>query len=163
MTDKELKKLNRGELLELLLEQSKYAEGLEAEVASLKSKLESRELNLSQAGSIAEAAMKLNHVFEDAQAAAEQYLENIQTLSGRQTEVCSRLEAESRAKAERMIAEAEQKCVALEAQTQEKCDRMLKKAEEESQAYWDRVSANVRQLMDQTAGLREFLTAGRNL
>ena len=39
--------------------------------------LASRQIRLEQAGSIAEAALKLNGVFEAAQAACNQYLENI--------------------------------------------------------------------------------------
>lgn len=77
MTDKELKKLKRVELLEIMLEQSKRIEQLEAQLAEATSQLESRRIVAEQAGSIAEAAMRLNGVFEAAQKAADQYLANI--------------------------------------------------------------------------------------
>lgn len=99
MTEKELKRLSRVELLEMLVEISKESENLKSklieteekhrkEVAALKSdyeakldaqqkQLDDRRIAIANAGSIAEACMKINGVFEAAQAAAEQYLENI--------------------------------------------------------------------------------------
>ena len=77
MTDKELRKLRRGELLEMLLEQTKENERLKKQIADLETQIEDRKIILKQSGSIAEAALKLNGVFEAAQKAAEQYLENV--------------------------------------------------------------------------------------
>lgn len=77
MTDKELRRLNRRELLEMLIEQGKKIDQLQAQLDEANEKLESRRIQLASAGSIAEAALKLNHIFEDAQAAADQYLENL--------------------------------------------------------------------------------------
>lgn len=50
-------------------------------------------IKINQAGSIAEASLQLNQVFEAAQQAAEQYLENIRSLSGRQEQVCQQIKA----------------------------------------------------------------------
>ena len=47
----------------------------------------SREIELEEAGSIAEAALRLNGVFEAAQRAAEQYLVNVRSLSERAPEI----------------------------------------------------------------------------
>ena len=58
MTDKELRKLTRTELLELLLVQSKEIDKLNAELEQLQIKMQQREINLAHAGSIAEAAIK---------------------------------------------------------------------------------------------------------
>lgn len=82
MTDKELKKLTRIELLELLLEQSKEVEKLQEELADVKAKLRDKNILIENSGSIAEAALKLNGVFEAAEAAAEQYLENVKRMDG---------------------------------------------------------------------------------
>ena len=81
MTNKELRRLSRRELLELLIEQGKKAERLQEQLDEANAKLLSREIQVASAGSIAEAALRLNHIFEDAQAAADQYLENIKALS----------------------------------------------------------------------------------
>ena len=83
LTDKELHKLNRKELLELMLDQSRQLDDLREQLRQAQEQLTSRQLLLNKAGSIAEASLQLNRVFEAAQAAAEQYLENVQTLSGR--------------------------------------------------------------------------------
>lgn len=136
MTDKELRKLGRTELLELLLEQSREVERLKAYTADLEEKLKSRELKIAQSGSIAEAALQVNGVYEAAQQAAEQYLENIRKLNGEQEAVCARMEAE----------------------TAEKCRKMVQDAQSRSQAYWDEVSRNLNQFMEQHAGLKELLS-----
>lgn len=77
MTDKQLRKLSRGDLLQLLLEQIKENERLREQVAELSRQLNERKIVLEKAGSIAEASLMLNGVFEAAQAAVDQYLENI--------------------------------------------------------------------------------------
>lgn len=79
MTDKQLKKLRRVELLEMLLEQTKENDRLREENAQLRSRLESRDIAVQEAGSIAEAALRLNGIFEAAQQAADQYLYNLQS------------------------------------------------------------------------------------
>ena len=78
----DLKKLSRHQLLELLLRETKRVEELEAELAEAEKKLRDRRIAELEAGSIAEAALKLNGVFEAAQAAADQYLENIRAAAG---------------------------------------------------------------------------------
>ncbi len=82
MTDKELKKLKRAELLEMLLEQTKKVESLQAELELKNKELENRRIMIEKAGSIAEASLRLNEVFEAAQKAADQYLENVMQISG---------------------------------------------------------------------------------
>lgn len=77
MTEKELKKLNRKQLLELLLQQAERAELLEAELELTKQKLNDRLIKEKEAGSIAAAALSLSGIFEAAQAAADQYLESV--------------------------------------------------------------------------------------
>ena len=79
MTEKELRRLSRMDLLEMLLEQSKEVEWLRAELETVKKQVEDRRIMEQEAGSIAEAALRLNKVFEAAQQAADQYLENIRT------------------------------------------------------------------------------------
>lgn len=87
MTDKELQKLSRIDLLELLLEKSKENEKLQEELEQVKAQLAERKINIEKAGSIAEAALALNGVFEAAQAAADQYLENLRRISEEKSKV----------------------------------------------------------------------------
>lgn len=81
MTDKELRRLSRAELLEMLLAQTEENERLQAELDDAKRALEDRRIEASRAGSLAEAALKLNGVFEAADKAARQYVENVQRLA----------------------------------------------------------------------------------
>lgn len=80
MTDKELRKLKRMDLLRLLIAQDREITSLKEQIRQMKKKLASREIMIREAGSIAEAAIRLNGVLEAAQNAADQYLLNVQKL-----------------------------------------------------------------------------------
>ena len=82
MKERDLNKLKRSELLELMLAQSQEIDELRAELEQAREALKRREIALAEAGNIAEAALRLNQVFEQAQAAADQYLENVRRISG---------------------------------------------------------------------------------
>ena len=80
MTDKELQKLKRTELLELMIAQSKQIIMLKKQLEQAELKLQEREILLQESGNIAEAALRLNHIFEDAQQAADDYLASIRKV-----------------------------------------------------------------------------------
>ena len=84
MTERELKKLSRADLLELLLNERRENEGLRQQLEEAERKLADRRIQLEQAGSIAEAALRLNGVFAAAEAAAEQYLDSVRSLTEEQ-------------------------------------------------------------------------------
>ena len=86
MTDRELRKLSRAELLELLLEESRENERLRAQLQEMNEKLADRAIRIERAGSIAEAALQLNGVFQAAEEAAAQSLENVRRLAEEQTQ-----------------------------------------------------------------------------
>jgi hypothetical protein len=48
--------------------------------------LEDRKIKLEKAGSIAEAALQLNHIFEAADEAARQYIENVKAMDEKRSE-----------------------------------------------------------------------------
>lgn len=99
MTDKELRKLSRKELLEMLIDQSKDVERLQAALRASEEKAQRKEITIQTAGSIAEAALALNGVFEAAQAAADQYLLSIRHTAGladEQTEACMKQNTEGK-------------------------------------------------------------------
>lgn len=97
MNNNDLKKLNRKQLLELLLKQAVHVEELENKVTELEKKLKDKQLNQQEFGSIAEAALKVNGVFEAAEAAAVQYVENIKRMN----EQLAEREAEAARKTEK--------------------------------------------------------------
>lgn len=84
MTDKQLKKLSRRELLEMLILQTRKVEKLEKQLEEANRKLEEKLLLIENSGSLAEAVMKLNGVFEAAQNAAQQYLVNMEHRQAQQ-------------------------------------------------------------------------------
>lgn len=71
------KYLSKRKLVELLVEENKKTEELERQLNIANKELASRELILNEVGSIAEASLALNGVFEAAQASYTQYIENI--------------------------------------------------------------------------------------
>lgn len=81
MTDKELKRLNRAELLEMLLAQMEENEKLNRQLQEARDALDNRQIAIEQSGTLAEAVMRLNGVFEAADQAARQYLENIERIA----------------------------------------------------------------------------------
>lgn len=84
--NRELRKLSRADLLELLLAANKENEALRSELEDARKKLDAREIEIGQSGSLAEAALRLNGIFLAADRAAQQYLENIRRLSEKQTD-----------------------------------------------------------------------------
>lgn len=78
MTDKELRRLSRAELLEMLLAQTEENRQLKRELKEARDALSNRQIAIEESGTMAEAALKLNGVFEAADRAVQQYLENIE-------------------------------------------------------------------------------------
>lgn len=77
MTNKELRRLSRMELIQLLLGQAKELERVRQELEDAQEALNDRQIQIRKAGSIAEASLQINQVMEAAQRAADQYVENI--------------------------------------------------------------------------------------
>lgn len=157
MTDKELRKLKREELLEMLISQSKEVSELRAQVDELEKKLNDRQICLEKAGSIAEASVLLNGVFEAAQAAAQQYLENIQLLSGQQEQICEEMAKRTKERCEELEKRTKEHCEELEKRTKERCDAMKQEAAESASKRWDEISRRLESFYNEHKGLRELL------
>lgn len=108
MTEKELKKQSRTELLELLLLQTKESERLKAQLEKTQQQLADRQLQVQEAGNLANAVIAVNGVLEAAQAAAQQYLENVEKMEAQTRLRCEKMLEEAQKKAGRIQAEAEQ-------------------------------------------------------
>lgn len=74
VTEKDLKKLNRYQLLELLIVQTSRADKLQARLEEVEKQLNEKDLKMTSLGSIAEASLQLGGVFQAAQAAADLYI-----------------------------------------------------------------------------------------
>jgi cell division septum initiation protein DivIVA len=132
MAKDDLKKLGRAELLQLLLEVEEENERLQQQVDELKSQLEDRRIRVEKCGNLAEASLELNGIFAAAQAACEQYVENIQDHSAHLEEHCRRMERET-----------EERCRTQEKQTAAKCEKMLADAMRKCDTYWRVINEKV--------------------
>lgn len=124
MTDRELKRLSRSELLEMLLAQVKENKKLKIQLNEMQAQLDNRQIMIDKTGSIAQASLQLNGVFEAAQNAAAQYLENIRRLSGKGEDICRRMEEDAKKKADAIRAEAD----AYSRQVRSQADQYQKQA-----------------------------------
>lgn len=81
MTDKELRRLSRAELLQMLITQMEENERLNSRIEEMQKELDKRQIAIENSGSIAEAALKLNGVFEAADKAVKQYIESVKQMT----------------------------------------------------------------------------------
>ena len=144
MTDKELRRLSRSELLEMLIAQTAEKDQLKTRLEQAEAQLLDRRIAIDKAGSLAEAAMSLNGVFQAAEAAAQQYLENIQRISSQQDALCRALKE---------TAEKETAQIRQEAQA------YSQKVHAEADAYWKQVAARAAKLLEDQNSLREMINS----
>ena len=135
MTEKELRRLSRTDLLELLLAQRRENEQLRCILDQTQSQLADRTIKIEKAGSIAEASLQLSGIFTAAQDSCQYYMDNIKLLSERQSAVCQQMEQE----------------------TKEKCDRMVAEAEQKAQQCWENCSVKIRELVNSFEGLQQAM------
>ena len=135
MTERELRRLSRSDLLELLLAQRRENEQLRCMLDQAEARLADRTIKINNAGSIAEASLQLNGIFTAAQDSCQSYIDNIKLLNERQSAICQQMENE----------------------TKERCDRMVAEAELKSQQCWDNCSAKIRELMNAYSGLQQAM------
>lgn len=124
MDGKDLRKLSRKQLLEILLAQVTRIEKLEEELEKKNKELSSKKVAIKESGSIAEASLKLSGIFEVAQQACDDYIKNIED---------SYKNIEHQAKKEvkdlknKMLEETKEKCRKMEKKSEDR----IKKLEEE--------------------------------
>lgn len=96
MVRKELRKLNRRELIEIIYQMKKNEQQLQEQIAALQAELDEKRLRLSEAGSIAEAALSVTNVFSAAQAAADLYLHEISCMRENAEKECAKIIEDAR-------------------------------------------------------------------
>ena len=139
MTDKELRRLSRSELLEMLIAQTEENDRLKIRLEQAEAQLRDRRISIDKAGSLAEAALSLNGVFQAAEAAAQQYLENIQRISGQQDTICRSMKEKTEKETARMRQEAQ---------------AYSQKVHAEADAYWKQIVAKAAKLLADQEALR---------
>lgn len=112
MMKQDLKKLSRSELIEVIYQLKKQEQELQAQLETLQAALQDRKLKTERVGSIAEAALAITDIFEQAQAAADAYLAEIRSRRAAVDAQCDRLLAEAKQQAEAILAEARKEAAA---------------------------------------------------
>lgn len=153
MPDRELRRLHRTELVEIIFALKQSEDQLKAENAALTAQLQDRRIHIQNAGSIAQAALELNKVFEAAQAAAEDYLASVQ--AGASDAGADAVLAQARAQAEALKQQTEAECRAMTAEaqrqrarTEAECQAMLDRAKQEVQARWAEFDRRAGEVLD---------------
>ena len=144
MAEKELRRMSRPELIEIIYALKSNEESLQKKNAHLEEQLNDRTIQISQAGSIAEAALQLNDIFSTAQIAADDYLTSIKAANVSMEEEqkaaakeAERVVAEAQAQAEQIVAEANAEAARIMTMAKEKADNTLSEAEAASQHMTD--------------------------
>lgn len=107
MISKELKKLRRRELVDIIYQMKKNEDQLREQIATLEAALQDKRIKLSVAGSIAEAAMDVTNVFATAQRTADLYLHEISCMKADAERECAKIIEEAHKKAELILANEE--------------------------------------------------------
>ena len=108
MTDKEFKRLNRAQLIDIIYQLQLQLDKVNEEKRELEGELADKRLRLSAAGNIAKAALEINDCFRSAQNAAEQYLNEIKAIREETEAERQRILAQAQAEAEAIIASTKQ-------------------------------------------------------
>ena len=139
MTDQELRRLSRADLIDIIYTLQQQKEQAEQQLAQAQAQLQDRQLRLASAGSIAEAALSLNGVFDAAQA-ADQYLQAVRTSA-----------AETQAQKEQILADAERQA-----------KEIVDTAERQAAEHWKRFQLQAGQPIQAHAELQEMFKGMAN-
>ncbi len=143
MTDRELKRLSRIELIDIIYELQTGNEQSAAEIAALQKQLDDRLLHFDECGSIAEAALRVNGVFEAAQSAADQFLNSVYAANAQMDEKqaeterqCAQLLREAEQKARQTLDDAAQKAEMMVREAEARAAEIIKGANARSEEDW---------------------------
>ena len=104
--EKELKQLNRRELVDVIYRMKKNEQRMQEEIESLHRELEDKRIRISNAGSIADAACDISRLLTAAQESADLYLREIECMKAETEAECARLIKEAEQKAEKILSDA---------------------------------------------------------
>lgn len=133
MTDKELQKLKRPELLEIMLSLKSSLKKEKEENEKIKEQLSKKNIVLENSGNIAEAALELSGIFNAAQQAANVYLKNIQKMHDEQEAFQNELIENAKREAEKIISAARAEAADIKNKAEFVCRNKIKMTDEECQ------------------------------
>ena len=157
MPDRELRRMSRTELVEIIFALKQSEDQLKAENDALKAQLADRQIHIENAGSIAQAALE---------AAADEYLASVRTSSPKPDAISDALREQARAEAQQILAQAKADADALKAQTQQEframaeeserrrsqteadCKALVAKTQQDVQARWAEFDRRASEVLD---------------
>lgn len=159
MTEKDIKRLSRADLLEMLIEVSEELEETKAKLKDAEERLESKQLNIDNAGSIAEASLRLNGIFQAAEDSCRQYIDNVKRLNegSNADETAEKMLEETKNRCLELEEETKKRCLELENETKDRCEKMTELAKIEAAQHWNEVSSKIEALYSDYTGLRRLL------
>ena len=115
MISKELKRLSRRELVDIIYQLKKNEQDMQEEIELLKNELQDKRIRISTAGSIADAAMSVTNVFSTAQMTADIYLREISCMREDADRECAKKFEEAEKRVRDILADGEKKFDILKA------------------------------------------------
>ena len=115
MVSKELKRLSRRELVDIIYQLKKNEQELQDQIASLQESLQERRIRMSVAGSIAEAATDITNIFAAAQRTADLYLQEISCMKQDAQLECSKMLEDAKDQVVQILSDGEKQYAALNA------------------------------------------------
>ena len=131
MISKEIKRLSRRELVDILYQLKKNEQEMQAEIELLKNELQDKRIRISNAGSIADAAVAVTNMFSTAQMTADLYLREIACMKEEAEKECAKKLADAESKVKEILSEGDKKLDALKA------------AYESEYAKWQQLQAQI--------------------
>ena len=129
MTDKELRKLRRDDLLQILIDQQKQIDALKAELQLSKEALNNRDMAIQESGTLAEAALKMNGVFDAAQSAADEYVAQMRKKADEMAAEAEKKAEEARKQAENMVRNARSEAEHILSQARSEASDLARQAQ----------------------------------
>ncbi len=144
MTEKELKKLGKSELIDLLTEKDAEVAALRSQIAFLERQLSENTAQTKNIGSIAEAALKVNGVFTAAQKAADEYLSAVMVMNTNAEKRCQDMIDRTRDYCDKLQSDTRHKCTAMETDVKNRCAELLCDAQEKAKNSLNSVTTALR-------------------
>ena len=135
MKEKSVRHLSKTELLELLRSQEEELQDVKAKNKELEEQLKDRKIEIANAGSIAEASLAVNKIFEAAQLAADQYLMNLQRTTDRDLEHLLRMKADMENQLRELKTKTDEECLEREEREKRYVDALWHALEKKLDEY----------------------------
>ena len=148
MISKELKRLGRRELVDIIYQLKKNEQEMQEKIEELKNEIQDKRIRLSVAGSIADAAMSVTDVFTTAQMTADLYLREISNMKEDTEKECAKKIEETDKKVKDILSDGEKKF------------DMLKAAYKNEYAKWQQLKTEISALEDKKQKLCEEIENG---